>query len=352
MDEATFRVLDTLSREMGSTISTNQLTFKIRQRYGTGYYARTYNKLTELSKQGLITITKAGKSSIPSLDLSSYRLLDLLSEIEIRKKWEFLDDSRILQPLLRDIEAYAHKDPQIVSISIIGPERNTKLNRAELLILIRNSIESSSRRIVSVHRTVMDAQNRHNVRIDALLLSTEEFAELLVSDEINPLREMLTDKITFYAPQAFWNELASIFAKGHRIRVLSTETNPARIPEKELIFNLNRFGYREIGPKITEGEKICIEYIIASILMKGDTRRVNAIPVLLSKNTANYRLLAFLSQKYGQSGRLLGLVKAMHALKPRREAALMIDMMEELGVEEIKADKNAIAQVMRLYNAV
>jgi hypothetical protein len=352
VDEATFRILDTLSREIGSTISTNQLTFKIRQRYGTGYYARTYNKLTDLSKQGLVTITKAGRSSIPSLNLSSYRLLDLLSEIEMRKKWDFLDESRIFQPLMMEVEAYAHNDPQIVSISIINPERNTKLNRAEVLILIRNSNESSSRRIASIYRIMMDSQSKHNIRIDALLLSTDDLAELLVSDEINPLKEMLTNKITFYAPQAFWNQLASVFAKGHRIRLLGAETNPAKIPEKDLMFNLDRFGYREIGPKITEGEKICIEFIIASILIKGDARRVNAIPILLSKNTANYKLLAFLSQKYGQSGRLLGLVRAMQTIKPHRETAIMMDIMEELGAEEIKADKNAIAHVMRSYNAV
>ncbi len=124
MDAATFRILDTLSREIGSTISIHQLTSRIRQYHGTAYYARTYNKLNDLSKQGLITITKAGRSSIPSLNFASYTLLDLLSEIEMRKKREFLDRSKTLQLLLIDMEAYAHSDSQIESISLINPERN------------------------------------------------------------------------------------------------------------------------------------------------------------------------------------------------------------------------------------
>lgn len=352
MDEATFRILDTLAREIGNTISIHQLTSKIRQYHGTGYYARVYNKLIELSKQGLITITKAGRSSIPSLNFSSYTLSDLLSEVEMRKKREFLDGSKTIQRLIMDIEVYAHNESHIETISIINPERNTKLNRAEFLILIRNFEEISSEQMQSMYRVIRDVQSKHNIRADALLISIEDFAELLASDEINPLREMLTNKIVFHAPQAFWAEIADALTKGRRIRLLSTETNPGKIADKDLVFNLNRFGYREIGPKITEGEKICIEYIIASILMKGEARRINAIPILLSKSTANYNLLTFLTQKYGLSGRLLGVLKAMHKIKPHEKIAIMMDVMEELGTREIKADENAIAQNMRLYNAV
>jgi hypothetical protein len=352
MDEATFRILDSLSREIGSTISIHQLTSKIRQYYGTGYYARTYNRVIELSKQELITITKAGRSSIPSLNFSSYSLLDLLSEIEMRKKRELLDRSRNLQPLIMDIEAYAHNDSQIESISLMNPERNAKLNRAELLVLTRNSSENGSKQMTSIYRMMRDAQSKHNIRTDTLLLSTEDFAELLASDEINPLKEMLSNKIAFFAPQAFWAEIADALAKGRWIRLLGGETNPAKIAEKDMDFNLNRFGYMEMGSKIAGGEKICIEYIISSILMKGEARRINAIPILLSKNTANYNLLIFLSQKYGLSGRLLGLLRAMHKIKPQGKIAIMMEIMKELGAKEIKADENAIAQNMRLYNAV
>lgn len=351
MDEATFRILDTLSREIGNTISIRQLTSRIRKHYGTGYYARTYNKLNDLSEQGLITITKAGRSSIPSLNFSNYKLIDPLSEIEIRKKREFLDESKTLQPFLMDMETFAHSNSLVESISIIYPERNARLNRAELLVLIRDSKESNPKQMASVHRMMRDAHSKHNIRADALLLSTEDFAELLVSDEINPLREMLTNKITFHAPQAFWVEVADALAKERRIRLLGTETNPSKIVERDLTFNLNRFGYREIGSKITEGEEICLEYIIASILMKGDARRINAIPMLLSKNAANYNLLTFLSQKYGLSGRLLGLLKVMRKMKPQKQIMVMIDVLGKIGAKEIEADESAIAQNMRSYNA-
>lgn len=199
MDEATFRILDTLSREIGNPISIHQLTSKIKQQYGTGYYARTYNKSMELSKQGLITITKTGRSSIPSLNFPGYSLVDMLSEIEMRRKREFLDGSRALRPLIMDIEACAHGDPRIDSISLTNPERNARLNRAELLILLRNSPERSSKQTAPIYTAMRDIQIKRDIRTDALLLSTEDFSGLLTSDEINPLREMLGNKIAFDA---------------------------------------------------------------------------------------------------------------------------------------------------------
>lgn len=350
MDEATFRILDTLSRELGNMISIHQLTSKIKQYHGTAYYARTYNKLKELSKQGLINITKAGRSSIPSLNFASYALPDLLSEIEMRKKRELLDRSKALRPLLIDMEAYARSNSRIESISLIDPERNARLNRAEFLVLMRNFGESRSDETKSVYKMMRDAQSMCNVRADGLLLSPEDFADMLASDEINPLREMLSNKITFYAPQAFWAEIAVILARGYRIRLRSMETNPAKIAENDLIFNLNRFGYRELGPRIEEGEKICIEYIIVSLMMKGDARRINTIPAIVSKNKVNRSLLVFLSQKYGLSGRLLGLLRAMHKIEPEEKTAIAMSILEELSSKEIRADEEAIARNMRLYN--
>jgi hypothetical protein len=163
---------------------------------------------------------------------------------------------------------------------------------------------------------------------------------------------MLSNKIAFHAPQAFWAEIAAALSRRYKIRLRNTETNPAKIAEKDLIFNLNRFGYRELGPEITEREKICIEYIITSILMKGDARRINAIPAILSKNKANYNLLTFLSQKYGLSSRLLGLLKAMNKIKPQEKTALAINILEELATKEIKADEESVARNMRSHNAV
>lgn len=73
--------------------------------------------------------------------------------------------------------------------------------------------------------------------------------------------------------------------------------------------------------------------------MKGDARRINAIPTLLSKNAANYNLLIFLSRKYGLSDKLLPILKVMQKKKPQEKIAVMVDIVQDLGTRENKADK-------------
>ncbi len=353
MDETTFRILDTLSRELGNSFSINGLTRRIKEGHGGAYYANIYNKIRTLCKDGIITLTTAGRSSIPSLNFSNYQLLDMLAQIELRRKQELLRKSKELQMLLKDAEERYENIRSIESISATNPDRNLKLNRTELLILLHESKGNNlHREIIDIHAITRDLQALHNIKLDPLILTADAFLHLLTSDEINPLREMLSNKITFHSPQGFWTRIAATLARGYRIKLLKRDTNPSKISEKDLIFNLARYGYKEIGFETWEGEKICIEYIIASMLMTEEARRIDAIPILLAKNKANYSLLIFLSQKYRFSARLLGLLKALSRIKPLSENATGIDILEKLGTKEIKADEKSIEQKMRLYNAI
>ena len=86
MDTATFRILETLSSNIGESLSINQLTERIKADYGTAYYANTYQKLQVLKKEGIIKIEATGNSSIVKFNLQSYRLVDALAAMEIEKK--------------------------------------------------------------------------------------------------------------------------------------------------------------------------------------------------------------------------------------------------------------------------
>lgn len=353
MDETTFRILDTLSGELGNSFSINGLTRRIKEEHAGAYYANIYNKIRTLCKDGIITLTRAGRSSIPSLNFSNYQLPDMLAQIELRKKQELLTKSKVLQILFRDIEERYDDIRSIESISAIDSERNLRLNRTELLILLHDSNPSIKQHDTTmILTTARNIQALHNIKIDPLILTTDEFIGFLTSDETNPLREMLSNKITFHSPQDFWAHISAALAKGYRLRLLEGKTNPARISEKDLTFNLLRFGYKEIGPELEEGQRICIEYITASILMKGDARRIEAIPIILAKNKPNYDLLIFLSQKYRLSGRLLGLLTALERTSQSQKTADAIDILESLGTKEIRAAGSSIAEKMKLYNAV
>jgi hypothetical protein len=306
-----------------------------------------------LTREGTITLTKAGRSSIANLNFTNYLLIDQLTELELKRKHDLLTKSKELQMLFKDAEERYGDIRSIESISAINGERNLKLNRTELLILLHDSKDNTLHRdIIGIYTIARDLQSLHNIKLDPIILTTDAFLAFLTSEDINPLREMLSSKITFHSPQNFWAQVAAALARGYRIKLLDTETNPAKISEKDLTFNLARFGYKEIGLEIRKGDKICIEYVIASILMKQDARRIDAIPILLAKNNANYSLLIFLSQKYRTSARLSGLLKALNKIKPTKETQSAIETLETLSTKEIRADEKSIEQKMKLYNAI
>jgi len=353
MDETTYRILDTLWKETGRPSSIRELTTKIRKSHGTAYYPNIYEKMRALAAEGTIILTKAGRSSLANLNFANYLLIDMLTELDLKRKHDLLVKSERLQLLFKDIEERYENIRSIESISAIDPERNIRLNRTELLMLLNGSNPSAIQRdTLRIHTAARNIQARHNIKIDALILTTDDFVRFLKSDEINPLREMLSNKITFHSPQGFWSHISDAMAKGYRLRLLEDETNLARMSEEDLTFNLLRFGYREIGPELREGQRICIEYITLSILMKGDARRIQAIPIILAKNKPNYDLLIFLAQKYRLSGRLLGLLKALERTSHSEDTAIAMRILESLGTKEIRADESDIADKMRLYNAV
>jgi hypothetical protein len=313
MDETRFRILDTLSRELGRPLSISELTSRIKALHGTAYYANTYDEVMSLAGEGIIGLEKIGNSSIANLNFRSYLLIDTLAEIELKKKHALLKGRTELQMLLMQFDTHLKSLPLVGSICMSGPEKSMKLNRMEFLILLRGS---AGDRAIREHR-----------------------------------RALRTDKIAFFNPQEFWIGIREALIKGVRVRVDSGETDPTRISERQLVFNLARFGYTEMGREVKEGERIGIEYIISSILLGKDVRRTEAIPVIIAKNKLNYNVLTFLSHKYKYSGRLLGLLRTLYKIKPSQETKEGISTLESMHVNEIEADEDSIREKMRLYNA-
>ena len=116
--------------------------------------------------------------------------------------------------------------------------------------------------------------------------------------------------------------------------------------------NMARFGYREIGWKTEAASDICLESLTTEILLHGNARMIEAVPVLLAKNKPVYALLIFLCRKYGTLGKLLGLMSAMNKVKKNEVLEKHINLIKNvLEEKEQKADEKTIRQKMELYNA-
>jgi hypothetical protein len=355
MDEATYRILDILSRNLGKPMSINELTRKIEETYGGTYYANTNEKIHSLTQDNVIKLSKSGRSSIISLYFENYLLIDLLAEMELMKKQNFLRGRQEMQMLMMEIDTFFHNVPLIKSISLMNPERNAKLNKTEILFHLKSPSRKSTEDTKIEISTIMSSlQRTHNIKIDYLILDDERFLDLLKSNESNPIREMLHNKIVALCPQGFWMSIRGEILRGTTIIAEENETHPAKISEDDLVFNLARFGYTEFGPKLEQGRSICIEYIISAMMFSKAARRIDAVPIILAKNSrkTSYDLLLFLARKYDFEGKMLGILKALRNLVAHGMANVdePIRLLEVMKIEEIKANTKSMREKLRLYN--
>src|SRR5207245_11191627 len=100
-------------------------------------------------------------------------------------------------------------------ILLIDPEHNMRLNRAELLILIDQENLANRQKARS---TINELRRHNNIRIEHLTLIQDKLIDFLKSNEKNPIKEILSDKIATYLPQSFWNTIRNAYIHGIRIR--------------------------------------------------------------------------------------------------------------------------------------
>jgi hypothetical protein len=354
LDETSFRILDVVSRRLGHPLSINKIKWIIEKNYGTAHYVNIYNEIKKLEKAEILNIEKSGKSSIVSFNFKNYLLIDMLTEMELKKKYNFLKNRIETETLFRDLDQFSQDSFFIKSVCLISPEKNFQLNRVELLILLRDSdVSLPFEQIMdSIHDWLKRIKIRNNIKIDYLVLDEPSFQQILELEEINPVHEMLFDKIIIISPQSFWREIREILEKGSWIKTTATETQPIEINEHDMLYNLVRFGYSEFGQTVKRGRRICIEYIVISILLHDKIRRIEAIPVILMKNKFFWSILAFLSEKYGVSARLLGLLNVITEIKPKIDIVLTLEILKRQGITEIRANKKSIERRLRLYNVI
>ena len=351
METPLHRILDTISSHLGEPLSINQLKEKIKEKYGAAYYSSIYKQIKELENKGLLTSDFCGKSSIIKPNFNNELIIDLFAQMEIENKINFLKDKAELLIILSSMTKFLGDICSIKSITSLNPEKNSELNRLELLFLLRKMADYKDVTF-ELYIKMKELQDHYNLRIDSLILNEDDFSSLIRLNEINPLREAFSKEITIFCPQAFWSQIKEIYEESE-IKTIEKETKPNNILETDLIYNLNRFGYKEFGNRITQANKYCIEYIITSILLSNDARRSEAIPIILSKNQFRSNLLAFLCQKYRTTGKLLGLLKSLQNIQPNDKIRDTISLLEVFKEEqEIPADEESMMRNMRLYNAI
>lgn len=355
MNELERRILDILSREIGNLTSISRLAQTIKNVFGSGDYKNINVAINNMHKNKLVNLEQSGKSYMVSLNFENYILTDLLAEIELARKQNFLANKHELQMIMLEIDTYLRPIPLLRSITITDPERNSRLNRIELIINMGKTSDTKliNENTLAIHLIIESLQKMHNTKIDCLIIDYSVFLDLLRANEANPIKEMMHDKIVIFNPQYFWNEIRDAIKNGINITTEETETSPARISESDLTYNLARFGYNEIGPQIKQGKTICIEYTIAALFFHKDVRRKEAIAIILAKNVdkINYNILLFLACKYKFEEKLFGILKSLKKMIPQGDLLdSSIRLLETMKTKETKVDNKTMREKLRLYN--
>ncbi len=350
MDTLTLRILETISTNLGNSMSINKLAEKIRNSNGTAYYANIYQKLQNLRNDGIVNLDRIGKSSSIKLCFQNYRLVDTLAEMEIEKKKRFLSNKSHLIILLSELEDALSGHCALKSVIAADPDRNLKLNRLEILLFLSKTPDYHDD-VLTLSRETQGLQNKHNFRIDSLILNDSDFQSLAAAEEINPVREILGNRVILFGSEAFWRQMKIIEQKTE-IKTTHETTKPTNIPETDLTYNLGRFGYREFGRPFHISKKICVEYIATALLLQDDIRLREATSVILAKNHFIGNLLAFLTLKFETASSLLGILKPLQELKSSRDIEQTIDLLSLHNIQQSPTDKQNIEAKLRLYNAL
>jgi len=352
MDATTFRVVDTLANAWAAPISIRELANMVRKEHGTAHYANVYNKVKELERMDIVKLQPIGKSVAVSLNFSS-RTVDMLTGVEMERKFRLLAKRQALQPLLDDISsAFAGSLNAVSSISIIDGERNLALRRVELLFLLA---EAKDKTIASateseIHTLLHELQRKRGIKMDYLIVRQGQLGGLLNERCANPLKTMLNAHIAFFHPDELW--IAVKKAAEFGVVVWGGKAvDPAGVSEGDMAYNLDRLGYSELGSKIGKGEDVRVEYIAASIMIGGTARRLEAIPILLAKNRPDYSMLFFLCKKYNVVEKLLACTKALVKARKDPEAGKLVAVLESIGVRPSRFDTAAAIGKMRMYGA-
>jgi hypothetical protein len=336
MEELTLRILLALSRNLGRTMSIQDLTKEIKRLYGKAYYANTYNAVQALRKQGFLRLAHLGRASSISLNFGNYLLLDLLAEMELHKKRAILERIPRGEPIFAALDGCLRDIPARFAL-LSQAERNLRLNRIEILICVAKGEEARASSAIG------DLARRLAIRIDALPVSEPELIAFLSKPEHNPIQEFAATGTALFNPQAYWASIAGAEADGRHARI-ADPLQPSKLPSEDLVFNLGRFGFPLLGSP-AQGRPLCIELTVTAALLSSDPRLREGAAVILAKNPFHARLLSFLATKYDQAGALRLLAGAGLPTKDKEQ------LKDLLPKATARSPRSSLRKTMETYHA-
>jgi hypothetical protein len=293
-----------------------------------------------------------------------------LVEVDLRTRRRQRDGPLTLPTPEARVADVLHEHPAVGTAFLVDADPNRNLNRLELVVALRTHERrapgtggregsfSDDTRVIQLHKDLQTEARTAMARVDSLILTETEFKQSLGHPGLHPVQAQARRRTALVDPQRFWwlirqarNEgpAPRMTRAGHDRDAPLDLVTPLTEDSSQLGRHLHRFGYTEMGTTGEPDQESCLELVIVAALASDEPRRRNASAVLLAKNRANPRLLAFLARKHDLASQLLGILDVLED----RDLGPGIGRIRPYlpDAEPTSVDRGRIDELLRLYGA-
>ena len=159
-------------------------------------YAQTHNNVQDLVKQKIFAIESVPPSQI--VTIHPFISTNILLEFEIKRKEAFLKKYSWIELMLKDILSYTND--YFFILTVFGSyAKNLETNKSDLdLLLIVPSKEKINSFETAIHKVYT------KVKKDAIIVTTEEFVEMIKKNEFNVGNEAKKNHILLYGIEQWY----------------------------------------------------------------------------------------------------------------------------------------------------
>lgn len=174
-------------------------------------YRPAYNHITEMGKQGIITINKIGNSKQCFLNLDNDKCRHLLEELDMQTMQDLSKKNLKLKNILETLTSRLTEVfiSEIHSIVLFGSyAKGTALKSSDIdLLFIVSDIKNKKLR-ENIERECASLQYSYSIKISPIITDIPELKRMLALKELNIGKETREYGISVYGSEKFWRIVA------------------------------------------------------------------------------------------------------------------------------------------------
>ena len=173
-------------------------------------YDPAHNHITEMDKQGIITINKVGNAKQCSLNIKNGKTRNLLQEADLAKAESIYKENtkikNILEILITKLtEKYIAETQSIILFGSYAKNTQKKDSDIDILFIVNDLKKKELRE--DIERECSSFEYSHNIKISPIITDITEFKKMLVAKELNVGKEAREYGISLYGSEKFWRIL-------------------------------------------------------------------------------------------------------------------------------------------------